>query len=495
MDSTAILAANWLAIVAITGNLGLAILILRRGARNPLRMPLLLLVGAMTIWSFASAIYDVFGGAGWRWIDVSTSPLLIPLALHVVLSFVGRRRRHIVFLTGVYVVFGGLAVTGALWLAQNPSHEQSPPSQLWATFFLLGTIPPLLYAVYRLTKHARDAADPEEATRARMILAGLVVGLAFGSTELINNFYAWIPDLGHLGTLAVTGTLTVATLRFRLLDYEVAASGWLIGTTIALAVVSGYLLFFGTGRLGFALFVAAALAFVGVVGFREIVMAMLRRRERMEELATLGRFSAQMAHDLKNPLAALKGALQYLQVELASRADTEHDDVVLLMDEQIRRIEAMVDRYHRMSAVEPRRQPFDLKQVCERQVRAASLASPEVEFSATFGELDLCDGDEELITLVIENVVSNAADAMSSHVRLHAENNWGGLVLRIADDGHGMAVRDMERAFDDFYTTKATGTGLGLSFARRVMHAHGGRIDLESSLDGGTQVTLYLPTP
>ena len=147
----------------------------------------------------------------------------------------------------------------------------------------------------------------------------------------------------------------------------------------ALAAVSGYLLFVGSNPLAFLAFVAATAAFVGVVGFREVVLKALRRRERLEQFATLGRFSAQMAHDVKNPLAALKGALQYMETEVKGGNESEDvADALELMDEQIRRIEAIVDRYHRMSAVEPRRVAFDLFAVCERQARAAAAAFPDV---------------------------------------------------------------------------------------------------------------------
>lgn len=495
MDSSAILASNWLGIIATTGHLGIVILILRRGRKNPLWLPLLLLCSSMTVWSFAAAIHQLFGGLGWRWLEGTVSPILIPLALHVVLSFVGRRRRHIVFLTANYIYFVALSVVGAVWLFGRDMPEHSPESQAWAMAFLLGAIVPLLYVIYRLTRHARAAQDPDEATRARLILAGLVVGLAFGATELVNNIIAPIPDLGHVGTLAVTGTLTVVVLRFRLFDYEVAVGGWLAGTFIALAVVSGYILFSGTSPFAFALFVAAALAFVGVVGFREVLLTRLRRRERMEQYATLGRFSAQMAHDLKNPLAAMKGALQFLEAELQAREDVEHDEVVSLMDEQVRRIEAIVDRYHRMSAVEPRREAFDLRSVCERQVRAAKAAHPGVEFETRFPDgFPRCDGDEELLTLVIENIVSNAAEAGSERVEVSGESGWSGITLHVRDDGDGMGARDLERAFDDFFTTKPTGTGLGLAFARRVVRAHDGRIELLSTEEIGTEVTIHLPS-
>ena len=137
------------------------------------------------------------------------------------------------------------------------------------------------------------------------------------------------------------------------------------------------------------------------------------------------------------------------------------------------------------------------RSTCERCARssfqAAEQAYPDVEFQATFTEVPNCDGDEELITLVVQNIVSNAAEAGSKRVDVQLESVWGSLVIHVRDDGVGMGARDLERAYDDFFTTKATGSGLGLGFARRVVQAHGGRIELRSTVDSGTDVTIDLP--
>ena len=79
MDPSALLASNWLGIVATTGHLGIVLLILRRGRKNPIWLPLLLLCTSMTAWSFAAAIHAMFGGFGWRWFEGTISPFLIPL--------------------------------------------------------------------------------------------------------------------------------------------------------------------------------------------------------------------------------------------------------------------------------------------------------------------------------------------------------------------------------------------------------------------------------
>jgi signal transduction histidine kinase len=363
----------------------------------------------------------------------------------------------------------------------------------------LGLAPPTGYIIYRLTKHRMEAQRQEERTRTQLIFFGLMVALALGSTELLNNFFPFLDGFGHAGTLAVSATLTIVILRFRLLDYEAATGNWLIGTTVALIIVSGYLLFFGTSRPAFLVFIAAALAFVLVVALREIVLATARRRERFDQYATLGRFSAQMAHDIKNPLTAIKGAVQYLEAEAESGALGDAAEVVSLIEEHVVRLETIVDRYQRMSSVTPKKKvAFDLKEMLESIVRGARLSRSDIAYELTVDErLSNWVGDRELLERVFENLVRNAGEAIESDegiVEVQALKAWNGADLLVRDNGKGMDQRSLELAFDDFYTTKADGTGLGLAFARRVVEAHGGRIELSSTLDSGTEVTIHLPT-
>jgi signal transduction histidine kinase len=101
----------------------------------------------------------------------------------------------------------------------------------------------------------------------------------------------------------------------------------------------------------------------------------------------------------------------------------------------------------------------------------------------------------------MENAVRNALDAMPDggtlEVCVSAELSDGDprVLLRIRDDGEGMDARICERVFDDFFTTKSCGSGLGLAFVRRVAEAHGGDVSLTSQLGRGTELALRLPLP
>jgi signal transduction histidine kinase len=111
-----------------------------------------------------------------------------------------------------------------------------------------------------------------------------------------------------------------------------------------------------------------------------------------------------------------------------------------------------------------------------------------------------CDADADLVASALENVVRNAFEAMPRGGTLRIGTRLdvpaagdAAIVVRVQDTGEGMDARRAERAFDDFYTTKATGSGLGLAFVRRVALAHGGNVSLASRPGEGTRVELRLP--
>ena len=223
----------------------------------------------------------------------------------------------------------------------------------------------------------------------------------------------------------------------------------------------------------------------------------------VEDLATLGRFSAQMAHDLKNPIAALKGAAQFLKEEHAQKRpwDDKGDFLDLLL-EQVERLDRVVSTYQRLGRVEPLNRLLDMNRLVEDVLSLQSFAGyPNVKFERVLETgLPKCSGDYDLLANALENLVRNACEAMPQGgtltVRTRREALDGaGVVLSVEDTGEGMDARTRERAFDEFFTTKASGSGLGLAFVRRVVEAHGGEVSLTSREGRGTIVSLRLPAP
>ena len=253
---------------------------------------------------------------------------------------------------------------------------------------------------------------------------------------------------------------------------------------------------------------AAALAFgtltVTIVlgaAVREVATSLATQRERVERLAVLGRFSSQMAHDIKNPLATIKGALQFLQEERerGNSLDDQHE-FLELMREQVDRLHRVVEDYERIGRVLPLRRPVDVNQVVRSVMALEPYAATEgisirTELS---GDLPECALDSDLVSGALQNVIRNAFEAMPDGGTLVVRTERapgeaeGGVIISVEDAGGGMDARHAERAFDDFYTTKATGSGLGLAFVRRVAQAHGGDATLSSRVGIGTVVRMRL---
>jgi signal transduction histidine kinase len=131
----------------------------------------------------------------------------------------------------------------------------------------------------------------------------------------------------------------------------------------------------------------------------------------------------------------------------------------------------------------------------------AGLLRNDPQFTGIAVRVDLpqvtCLADREQLRLVLFNLFVNSAQAMEGRGQIHvsAAGTTNGLILRIADEGPGLAPEARERLFEPFYTTKHRGTGLGLVTARRIVEAHNGALELHSLPEGGTVAILTLPGP
>lgn len=494
---------DWTSLITCAGILTLGfVVLLRRAPRSAvISLPLGLLCLDMFVWNFTGLAHGLSGKPQWYWLDVSFSPLTPPLALHVVLAFVGRLRRLRWLLALFYALFGALALSSAAAFFV-PAAQAWAGSRAWHLTYLGAAAPLVLLALALLLRHTRATAAPDEQMRARLILAAVLVGALLASTE------AWgaavdVPSLGHLGALISMAMVAMVVLRLRLFGRELSTSVAIYAVALAAASVVGYLAVFRWFGTNSALLVlgTASITLGLLAAAREVVGSLQARRGRAQQLTALGRFSAQMAHDLKNPLAALKGALQFQQQELAQGRPAQQE-FMELMAEQVERLEQVIERYGRLSSVEPRPTLLQLNELVAAAVasrRATEGPSIEVEQQLD-PKLPECSADGDLLAGVVENLLRNAWEAMPEGgtlaVRTGAAELEGGVPavqLAVQDSGAGLDARQRERVFDDFYTTKAEGSGLGLPFARRVVEAHGGSVRLDSALGQGTTVTLRLP--
>lgn len=502
-------ASGYVALVACAGQLLVALVALRRTGASPLALPLALFSANLAAWNFAGAANNLARAPfwAWNWLDATATPLTAPLGVWFVLTFVGERKRLRIPHIATWIYFGAIAAIGFASPILPDAFPIPPTSQRWPMVMLAGLVPACGFAVARLIAHLRLTNDADEAARARLLILALPMAAAIGSTEFLRGPLALIgvnvPRLGSVGALFCAVLMSIVAFRMRLFGRELSTSALVFASGLTIVGVVAYLVLFRLLGSNAALLAAgtAALTVALLTAARRAAANAALRRERVAQLATLGRLSAQMAHDLKNPLAALKGAIQFLQEEHAQGRPIEpHAGFLDLMLHQADRIERVVDTYRRLHRIEPDKQPTDVgallrDTVALQPLSAAATARVEIDISPDVPPVPL---DRDLLARALENLLRNAFEAMPDGgtltVRAARGEEPATVLIEVSDTGAGMDARTRERAFDDFFTTKPAGTGLGLPLVKRIAHAHGGDVTLHARQPRGTTVRIQLPS-
>lgn len=226
-------------------------------------------------------------------------------------------------------------------------------------------------------------------------------------------------------------------------------------------------------------------------------MAMEERLDRAEQLAEIGQLAASLAHEIKNPLAGISGAIQVIGDQM--QPDDPHRAIIHEILRQINRLDATVkDLLQYARPRPPRLTVVSLKTIVERALKVL-MGEPALNgrvLNYTSDGDDVCvEADDGQIEQVLLNLVLNAADASREGQTIEVIVNGDDQLarLRVRDSGRGMTPEVLARALEPFYTTKARGTGLGLSICQRIIQRHHGMLRLESKVGQGTTVTVELP--
>lgn len=212
-------------------------------------------------------------------------------------------------------------------------------------------------------------------------------------------------------------------------------------------------------------------------------------------LTRLGEMSLMVAHEVKNPLAGLRGAIQVLGERLSTdpsvrpivdRAFSSIDGLTALVDDLVVFARPGLPRRGSLEMLSL------LREVATSLEKDPKLAGGRVSVS---GVGAIVSGDARLLRQAFLNLVINAVEAggPAGQVRVRVSRAGAGCSVEVADDGPGIPAEKREAIFEPFYSTKAHGSGLGLAIARRVVGLHGGEIRVESPTQGGTTMTVTLP--
>ena len=243
--------------------------------------------------------------------------------------------------------------------------------------------------------------------------------------------------------------------------------------------------------------VAGESRFVGIVHD-------LRARTKLEEhireqasLARLGEMAAVLAHEVRNPLAAVRGAIQVL-----GRRFPEDGQDATVVKEVLARLDGLNELMQELllfaRTPKPKHTPVELRLVLENttDLLAADPLFRDVRVEIA-GSAPPVAADRELLKIAFCNLMLNAAQALDGRGTINASVSSASnrQVVTIADNGPGMSAEIRAKLFQPFFTTKARGTGLGLATVRRLVEAHDGTVTVNCPPEGGTVVTIDLPAP
>ena len=216
-------------------------------------------------------------------------------------------------------------------------------------------------------------------------------------------------------------------------------------------------------------------------------------RRQLERLSQVGKACAMVAHEIGNPLAAIKATIQSIEREAAAAG---LQDPIWAVYREIDRLDKILSQLlgfvrHRA----PRKTKADIPTIVAKAKSACAARLGHVVFKASYGPMEPAYVDPDQIAQVLINLFLNGADAMpeGGTLSVSAEVNDKRVAIRVEDEGPGIPPELREQVFESFYTTKQTGTGLGLSICYRIASDHGGSISVEDRRGKGTCILVTLP--
>lgn len=224
-----------------------------------------------------------------------------------------------------------------------------------------------------------------------------------------------------------------------------------------------------------------------------------------ERLATVGTMAARVAHEVRNPLGSISLNLDLLQREFNKLSNftvtPAGEALTLLTDirEEIQRIKRVIEDYLKFARL-PKLQlrPLSVNELLEEKLAfmGEEFEKAKVRVRRAFDpDLTKINADGEQLWQALLNLIRNSLEAMPSGGELTI-GTWhqdGQAQLRVSDKGQGMSEEQLRHVFTPFFTTKPTGTGLGLTLVQQIAIEHGGHVECESRIGKGTTFTIYLP--
>jgi signal transduction histidine kinase len=249
-----------------------------------------------------------------------------------------------------------------------------------------------------------------------------------------------------------------------------------------------------------------ALAFNNMAEELKKMHKMQEEIRRLDRLSALGQLSAEVAHEVKNPLGIIKNSAQILQSD--SMGEEKRKEVVTFIIEEAERINKVIDNFLQFAKPpKTKKQKTNVVEVLNRTIQMVSdtLTKNNIKLEKKYEDLRaFIRADQSQLQQLFLNLILNAVEAMHEGGKLKItarlestkapegnEEKW--IKITFSDTGKGISDEIKDKVFEPFYTTREQGTGLGLSISKKIVDSHGGRITLESKIGKGSKFEILLP--
>lgn len=236
-------------------------------------------------------------------------------------------------------------------------------------------------------------------------------------------------------------------------------------------------------------------------------LLIILRQKKIHEMKT--DFVNNMTHELKTPIASISLASQMLKDPAIAKNEQSFANISSVIEEESKRLGFQVERVLQMAALDKGKTMLRIKEICLNDIIRKVVKTFDLKLKAKGGVItctygakdDLIEGDEVHITNIITNLLDNALKytEIQPDLKITTANIKNGVEFTVADNGIGISREDQKRIFEQFFRVhtgnihNVKGFGIGLSYVKKIVEAHGGTIKLKSDIGRGTTFTVFLP--